>query len=102
MAGASRITVEATDGRSAPVTTTFEITVVEGNVPPEVVSGIEVGFGERTSVDPFEDRTTVEELLTGTAQRRVSTRVPVRGDKLRRLLAVLLIAIGNAVSFARR
>jgi excinuclease ABC subunit C len=31
----------------------------------------------------FEDRATVEELLTETAQRRVGTHVPIRGDKLR-------------------
>jgi excinuclease ABC subunit C len=31
----------------------------------------------------FEDRTTVEELLTQTAGRRIGTHVPVRGDKLR-------------------
>ncbi|HEX6133923.1 MAG TPA: excinuclease ABC subunit UvrC [Longimicrobiales bacterium] len=31
----------------------------------------------------FEDRATVETLLTRTAQRRIGTHVPVRGDKLR-------------------
>ncbi|HEX6309216.1 MAG TPA: excinuclease ABC subunit UvrC [Longimicrobiales bacterium] len=31
----------------------------------------------------FEDRATVEGLLTGAAQRRIGTHVPVRGDKLR-------------------
>jgi excinuclease ABC subunit C len=31
----------------------------------------------------FEDRATVEELLGGSAQRRVATHVPARGDKLR-------------------
>jgi len=31
----------------------------------------------------FEDRATVEELLTETAKRRIGTHVPVRGDKLR-------------------
>jgi excinuclease ABC subunit C len=31
----------------------------------------------------FEDRPTVEALLTGTAERRIGTHVPVRGDKLR-------------------
>jgi excinuclease ABC subunit C len=31
----------------------------------------------------FEDRATIEELLSDAAERRVATRVPVRGDKLR-------------------
>jgi excinuclease ABC subunit C len=37
----------------------------------------------------FDDRPTVEELLSGTAGRRTTTHVPVRGDKLR------LVELGN-------
>jgi excinuclease ABC subunit C len=63
---------------------------------PEVVSTATTRFyfgrGEHGMTDlprevllpvEFEDRPTVEELLKETAERRVTTHVPVRGDKLR-------------------